>query len=264
MKNRILFASPLKNGLLQWRQYCLPGISNGARTSRTMKIRTPRPEEQGKVAALLRQAFPGSSHEEQLVADLHAHGRTVHEWVCIHTNQVVAYIAFSNAYHGSAVCGLHLAPLAVKPEFQGQGVGSELLRFALRQEAIRDTPLFVLGDPDFYRKFGFAPCATPVCPFDPGNAHFLGLRNAETVTNHGVSPQRSNNHGISGHREPQVVASGTAMRTFVREPDRSPQDVVPCDRLPETSRFTVGYEAEFTPGSGKGWGGKARKRRRGK
>ncbi|PKN49492.1 MAG: hypothetical protein CVU58_03630 [Deltaproteobacteria bacterium HGW-Deltaproteobacteria-16] len=31
---------------------------------------------------------------------------------------------------------------------------------------------------------------------------------------------------------PQVATSETAMRTFVREPDRSPQDVVPCDRLP--------------------------------
>jgi len=31
---------------------------------------------------------------------------------------------------------------------------------------------------------------------------------------------------------PQVAASGLAMRTFVREPDRSLQDVVPCDRLP--------------------------------
>jgi chromosome segregation ATPase len=30
---------------------------------------------------------------------------------------------------------------------------------------------------------------------------------------------------------PQVAASGTAMRTFVREPGRSPQDVVLCDRL---------------------------------
>jgi len=52
------------------------------------------------------------------------------------------------------------------------------------------------------------------------------------VTDHGATPQRSNNHGISGHRVPQVAASGTAMRTYAREPDRSPQDVVPCDRLP--------------------------------
>ncbi|OGQ87218.1 MAG: hypothetical protein A2512_09520 [Deltaproteobacteria bacterium RIFOXYD12_FULL_56_24] len=55
--------------------------------------------------------------------------------------------------------------------------------------------------------------------------------NRSLVTDHGANPQRSNNHGTSGHRVPQVAASGTAMRTFVREPDRSSQDVVPCDRL---------------------------------
>ncbi|OGQ85705.1 MAG: hypothetical protein A2512_10895 [Deltaproteobacteria bacterium RIFOXYD12_FULL_56_24] len=70
------------------------------------------------------------------------------------------------------------------------------------------------------------------------------------VADHGAPPQRSNNHGTSGHRVPQVAAhpegisfaradklpssaiSGTAMRTLVSEPDRSPQDVVPGDRLP--------------------------------
>ena len=100
--------------------------------------------------------------------------------VCLHINAVIAYIAFTKAYNGTAVCGLHLAPLAVKPEFQRQGIGSELLRFALRQEVIRDTTIFVLGDPRFYQRFGFAPCVMPICPFDKGNRHFLGLRNTAT------------------------------------------------------------------------------------
>lgn len=145
-----------------------------------MKIRQLTPEYYAKASALLRQAFPGSSSEEQLVENLHKHGRSLHEWVCIHINSVIAYIAFSNAYNNTAVCGLHLAPLAVKPEFQGQGIGSELLRFALRQEAIRDNTIFVLGDPAFYRKFGFARCPMPICPFDKGNAHFLSIRNNTT------------------------------------------------------------------------------------
>lgn len=145
-----------------------------------MKIRPPAPEDHVKVSALLRQAFPDSTHEAQLVADLRGHGKMAHEWVCIHTNQVVAYIAFTNAYNGSAVCGLHLAPLAVKPEFQGQGPGAELVRFALRQEVIRDKTIFALGDPGFYQQFGFAPCAMPICPFDAGNAHFLSIRNNTT------------------------------------------------------------------------------------
>ncbi|MCJ7602899.1 MAG: N-acetyltransferase [Desulfobulbaceae bacterium] len=142
-----------------------------------MKIRKLTPENYDKASALLRQAFPGSTYEVQVVENFHKNGKAVHEWVCVHINTVIAYIAFSNAYNGSAVCGLHLAPLAVKPEFQKQGIGSELLRFALRQDVIKENTIFVLGDPGFYQKFGFEPCAIPICPFDKNNAHFLSIRN---------------------------------------------------------------------------------------
>jgi len=71
--------------------------------------------------------------------------------------------------------------MAVTPEFQRQGVGSELLRFALRQEPIKNRTLFVLGEPGYYKKFGFEPCNLPICPFDNDNAHFLSIRN-ETIT----------------------------------------------------------------------------------
>jgi len=142
-----------------------------------MKIRKLTPENHAKVSALLRQAFPGSGYEVQLVENYHTNKTVIREWVCLHTHSVIAYIAFSNAYDGLAVCGLHLGPLAVKPEFQRQGIGSELVRFALRQDGIRDSPVFVLGAPGFYQKFGFEPCSMPICPFDKNNAHFLGLRN---------------------------------------------------------------------------------------
>ena len=145
-----------------------------------MKIRELTPENYPKAAALLRQAFPRSTHEVQLVESLRKNNKPMHEWVCIHINAVIAYIAFSRAYNGAAACGLHLGPLAVKPEFQRQGIGSELLRFALRQEAIKTSTLFVLGDPRFYRKFGFEPCTAPICPFDKNNGHFLSLRNTTT------------------------------------------------------------------------------------
>lgn len=138
-----------------------------------MKIQRVTAELLPKACALLRRAFPGSTYEETLVQQLHAHGRPIHDWVCLHAGKAIAYIAFTPAYHGTEVCGLHLAPMAVAPEFQRQGVGSELLRFALRQEAIKDQPLFVLGHPAYYQKFGFVPCTQPGCPFDPDNAHFL-------------------------------------------------------------------------------------------
>ncbi len=51
-----------------------------------------------------------------------------------------------------------------------------------------------------------------------------------------------NNHGdkmVSGNRVPQVAASGTAKRTSIREPARSPQDAVPCDRLHNIKQFSA-------------------------
>ncbi len=147
-----------------------------------MKIQKVTEETRAKVYALLRRAFPGSEYEADLVQALHAKDKPAHEWVAIHTNKVIAYIAFSQAYHGHEVCGLHLAPMAVAPDFQKQGVGSELLRFALRQAPIKSQPLFVLGKPGFYKRFGFEPCSLPICPFDKNNAHFLSLRNTTTTS----------------------------------------------------------------------------------
>lgn len=145
-----------------------------------MKIRKVTKETQTKAYALLRSSFPGSDYEANLVQQFHEHSTLIHEWVCIHTNKAIAYIAFTNAYRGDEICGLHLAPMAVAPGFQKQGIGSELLRFALRQEAIKSVPLFVLGEPRYYKKFGFEPCRLPICPFDKNNAHFLSMRNTDS------------------------------------------------------------------------------------
>lgn len=147
-----------------------------------MKIQKVTEETRPKVYALLRRAFPGSVYEADLVQALHAQNKVAHEWVAIHTNKVIAYIAFSNAYHASEVCGLHLAPMAVAPGFQRQGIGSELLRFALRQEPIKGQTLYVWGKSGFYKRFGFEPCSQPICPFAKNNAHFLSLRNTASAS----------------------------------------------------------------------------------
>jgi len=145
-----------------------------------MKIRQVDDENLVKALGLLRRAFPGKAYEADLVQKLHEHGKPIYDWVCIHTNKIIAYAAFTNAYHGKEICGLHLAPLAVNPEFQRQGIGSELLRFCLAQEPIKRQTVFVLGKPAYYQRFGFTPCPMPLCPFDKNNAHFLSIRNETT------------------------------------------------------------------------------------
>jgi putative acetyltransferase len=157
-----------------------------------MKIRKPTPATYNKVYGLLQQTFPGSSKEKRLVERLHRTGRIVHEWFCIHTNKAIAYIAFTNAYNGNEICGLHLAPLAVNPEFQNQGIGTELMHFAMRQDGIKNSTVFVLGHGGFYQRFGFEPCSTPICPFSKKNAHFYSIHNvATTLFTVGYEPEFS-------------------------------------------------------------------------
>ena len=67
--------------------------------------------------------------------------------------------------------------------------------------------------------------------------------------------ERDQGYKVSGHRMPQVAASGTAMRTPVREPARSPQDAVSClgpapaplARLKGRYRWQLLLKGEFTP-----------------
>ncbi|MBW3557879.1 MAG: N-acetyltransferase [Actinobacteria bacterium] len=56
---------------------------------------------------------------------------------------------------------LALAPLAVRPDSQGRGVGGALVETALRRAAVRAEPLVVvLGDRGYYSRFGFVPAST--------------------------------------------------------------------------------------------------------
>ncbi len=53
---------------------------------------------------------------------------------------------------------LSLAPLAVRPDRQNDGIGDALTRFALNAADERGEPLVVvLGHPNYYPRFGFQP-----------------------------------------------------------------------------------------------------------
>jgi putative acetyltransferase len=70
---------------------------------------------------------------------------------------VIGHILFSPmTFEDQPSDFLGLAPMAVAPEFQNQGVGSQLVREGLRVAAERGaTAVFVLGHPGYYPRFGF-------------------------------------------------------------------------------------------------------------
>jgi putative acetyltransferase len=79
----------------------------------------------------------------------------------VKSKQVVGHILFSPIIietQKAAVPVLSLAPMAVLPEFQNQGVGLELVRQGLREsKRLGHNIVVVVGHPGYYPRFGFTP-----------------------------------------------------------------------------------------------------------
>jgi len=109
------------------------------------------------IAAFLHHPF--SQQTEHLIVEaLRAAGALEISLVADVDGEVVGHIAFSRASVGEASEGLYLlGPVAVLPERQGRGVGRELIEAGLGELRSRGASGCVLvGDPDFYRRFGFS------------------------------------------------------------------------------------------------------------
>lgn len=74
--------------------------------------------------------------------------------------------------------GLALAPVAVAPEWQRRGVGELVVRAALTAaEDAGEKLVVVLGDPEYYGRFGFAPAGRHdvTGPFEVPEEYFQAL-----------------------------------------------------------------------------------------
>ena len=123
-----------------------------------------RPATGGYVAAidaLLRRAFPAED-EARLVQRLCIDGDMVLTLVADdeESGALAGMIAFSRmdvAIAGKPIAAVALAPLAVEAAWRKQGVGEALVQAGIAQLADAGGVLaFVLGDPAYYGRFGFA------------------------------------------------------------------------------------------------------------
>lgn len=138
-------------------------------------IRRELPGDEDAVRRVHRAAF-GTEAEANLVDALRAGGYVEAGLVAVFEEQLVGHILFSKIHirTPSAVFdSLALAPVAVLPEFQRQGIGSELIERGLAECRDNAWPsMLVLGHPEFYPRFGFsAALARPLTsPFGGGEA----------------------------------------------------------------------------------------------
>ena len=148
-------------------------------------IRRAEEEDLSSILSLLDAAFSPSMFESALVKRVRASGEDYYDWVIEVEGEVVGYVLYTLATRDETPVGWHLAPVAVHPDHHKQGLGSLLIKQTLEESPLVDEPVFVLGDPGYYERFGFEEVSSALCPYDPGNQHFRALRwsdNGEAFT----------------------------------------------------------------------------------
>ena len=122
-------------------------------------IRLENEQDHEGVQTVNQRAFKQEA-EARLVDALRAGGFARVSLVAEIDGQVVGHIMFSDlniVIETGTVTALALAPMAVSPAFQRQGIGSALVRRGL--QACKEQGhriVVVLGHPDFYARFGFS------------------------------------------------------------------------------------------------------------
>jgi putative acetyltransferase len=146
------------------KQAKLRSVSTGDK----LLLRPENPEDEREIR-LINQAAFGRPDEADLVDRLRTEGAVLASLVAEEAarenkrgeeKRIVAHILFSRMSietTSGPVPAVALAPIAVLPERQRRGIGGKLIRYGLdllreRGERI----VIVLGDPDYYPRFGFS------------------------------------------------------------------------------------------------------------
>jgi putative acetyltransferase len=126
---------------------------------------TIRAEEAADILAIRKvaeQAF-GQPQKANLIHRLRESCDGLESLVAESAGQVVGQILFSPVTiepQEGVINGMGLGPLAVLPQYQRRGIGSRLVTHGLAALRLASCLLvIVLGDPEYYTRFGFEPAA---------------------------------------------------------------------------------------------------------
>lgn len=145
-----------------------------------IRVRAEKAGDAPAVRRVLEAAFGGSA-EADLVEDLRRAGVASPSLVALEGEEIVGFIAFSPVGlvgSGPVEGALGLAPMAVRPGQQRQGIGSELVKGGLEAALeLGARIVVVLGHPEYYPRFGFLPAERwgITCEFPSPPECFLAL-----------------------------------------------------------------------------------------
>lgn len=138
------------------------------KTEMTFSIRTEATADRAAIVVVTTAAFRDEPHsqgtEAAIVDGLRSAGALTLSLVAVsEAGEVIGHIGFSPVTTGMAGTWLGIGPLSVRPDRQRKGVGSALVRAGLDHVRQTATGVALVGDPDYYGRFGFAARPGLVC-----------------------------------------------------------------------------------------------------
>jgi putative acetyltransferase len=134
-----------------------------------MELRPAEPDDAAGIRVVHIAAFPTSA-EADLVEALDREDDAAVSLVAVRQGEIVGHVLLSRMAvtgDGAPFRALGLAPVGVLPGYQGGGIGAALIHGGLAiARATGEDLVFVLGEPEYYTRFGFsaeaaAPFASP-------------------------------------------------------------------------------------------------------
>ncbi|MBB3763111.1 GNAT family N-acetyltransferase [Sphingomicrobium lutaoense] len=127
--------------------------------SPSTEVRLARAEDREAIDHVLRAAFEAPD-EARLVEKLEDAGDAAVSLVAEQDGAVVGHVLLSRmqaSADGRPVTAMAVGPLAVLPDRQRRGVGERLMKAAIMAARQLEVEiLFLLGEPDYYARFGFS------------------------------------------------------------------------------------------------------------
>jgi len=138
-----------------------------------MNIRKEQPSDVQSIHEVTISAFleaPHTDHTEQFIVNaLRESGALSISIVAEDAGNVVGHVALSPVTVSNGTDSWYgLGPISVLPDNQGMGIGSKLMNAAIQElENIKAKGCVLLGDPNYYHRFGFKPREGLVLPEVP-------------------------------------------------------------------------------------------------
>lgn len=120
-----------------------------------IQIQEERPDDIPAIRDVNRQAF-GQDQEGNIVDALRSNGGCLLSLVAKLDDCLVGHIMYSPLSVGGEITGAALGPMAVLPEYQRRGIGSQLVETGNNKLKDAGCPfIIVVGHPNYYPRFGF-------------------------------------------------------------------------------------------------------------